>query len=327
MFKILSFFVFILCVMLNSQVEAASCSLVFDGQPWVAERNCCENGELSGRKLLQVAMATCFPLPPQEVPQVGTYFGCTFPRDSTFLSQFLSFVHRASTKSTICTLEIGCAMGDISSLVPLAFANDSHHFGIDLSAPALSIAKRVSKRRLSDLGLDHLLSYKEMSAFNIKEEFKEGELTAIYMQNVLHYFNPKQVVQFFQSVEFLLKKGGRIFIEAMSTDCKVSSDVYERNKEKALFAGWAEVHYVSYRMNGRRIDQTLSRELAAEDAVYEQRSVDSAETSQFREKLSRTNSFNQDIFEKMISEYFPFSLRMYASVLNGEKFQAILERI
>lgn len=84
----------------------------------------------------------------------GKFFGRTLPLKPGFDYPFLQFVSMRATISGVNTMEFGCSEGFLSVLVPFCFQNAGKHIGIDISGPAIDMAKtKVTPRVLTPFEL------------------------------------------------------------------------------------------------------------------------------------------------------------------------------
>lgn len=162
----------------------------------------------------------------------GRFFGRTLPTKPNIENPFLNYVKEKSASGAINTMEFGCSIGCVSLKVPFCFQGPGMHIGIDLSEEAIRAAK-ASMGLLSDHGLKKSCAFLPMNCFKILDKAPQytGKITSIFSQNLIHFFNPAQVHQFFSNIAELLVPGGRAYICVDAPDIRYTADTYNATAE------------------------------------------------------------------------------------------------
>jgi hypothetical protein len=164
---------------------------------------------------------------------------------------FLQHVKNTSQKKKhIITLEIAAGAGFVSWKVPLAFEKNGHHYANDLSSVVINswLVPIITKRyqQLSKPELSNLVTAITGSCFEILDKHPElvNKVDVIYVQNLEHFFNPKQHQKFLKLIETLLAPGGRAFLCAHSTQ-QVYTEAFhklflEREAKGEVYPGFVQ---------------------------------------------------------------------------------------
>jgi SAM-dependent methyltransferase len=196
-------------------------------------------------------------------------YGKVFHTLPDFELPFLQRVKKISEEKNIITLEIAAGLGFVSWKVPLAFKHQGHHYANDLSSKALNdVLVPLVTHRYHQLGQPELSKFITAipgSCFDILEKYPElvNKVDVIYVQNLEHFFNPKQHEKFLKLIETLLAPGGYVFLCAHSPPVPANSYYklfLEREAKGEIYPGFIQydvsfVQHVDYTL---QIDSKFS---------------------------------------------------------------------
>lgn len=175
------------------------------------------------------------------------YFGKTMATLAAIELPFLQFVKEISQKKQVYTLEIGAADGLVSWKVPLAFSGGSIHCVNDLSNHMLENFMLLAGMRLEGTELKKRICKISGDCLSVfKYESFKSKFSAIYVQNVEHFFNPVQHQEFLTLISELLEENGQAYLSSHSFGFGEDTDnplrkVYQEQKSKGdVYPGFAE---------------------------------------------------------------------------------------
>jgi len=167
------------------------------------------------------------------------FFGSTDYTIKDFELPFLQFVHEISTNKEVTTLEIAAADGYISFKVPLAFEKGGKHYVNELSSKLIKNFDENVDRVYSSIPQKEKL-YNSIvkipgDCFDILNKHPElkGKVDAIYIQHLVHFFNPEKQQLFLKLIEELLAPGGQAFICFNSPDF-ADTVIYKKSVDTVL---------------------------------------------------------------------------------------------
>lgn len=138
--------------------------------------------------------------------------GFAFPLDTEVLSYAMKFIKEQEVDTTVC--EIACAKGENGILLAYAGAKQVIFNDIDED----SIANLRNQITELPSQLKRVCKIDEGSCFGLLQRNPELENTIglIFCRNLIHFFNKKEQVSFFELIKKMLKPGGRAILIANS---------------------------------------------------------------------------------------------------------------
>jgi len=168
---------------------------------------------------------------------------------------FLKFVRDLSQEKHVQTLEIGGGLSLVLWKLPFAFSEEhggQHHFN-ELSREMVGkfTGALLDQRFSSKSDLRKNISIVPGDCFRVLSDLF-GIIDAVYVQNLEHYFSPKQHQEFMDLIEKLLVPGGKAFLcsNAPTNNKKFLKFWNQRKQEKDLYPGFASYTVEMEQLNG-----------------------------------------------------------------------------
>lgn len=161
------------------------------------------------------------------------YFGKTFHTLKSVQLPFLQFVHEISKNKNPVVLEIAASYGLVTWKIPYTFENGGTVYANELSSIMLNDEfDSVMNARLNGDNLSQIVHKIPGDCFNISSEHPEliGQVDAIFVQNLEHFFNPVQHQDFLKLLDTLLVESGRAFLASHTMQpgtAKRGNPIYE----------------------------------------------------------------------------------------------------
>lgn len=300
--------------------SASFCAENARSAEWVAEKH------RSNQALLQnVTVFSEHSREPERTRQVqfndGRFFGRTLPTKPDLEIPFLLFVKYKSKDSPVNTLELGCSEGLVSTKVPFCLNNPGKHLGIDLSEDALKQANSYAKQMLDPFKLKNTCSFLKMDCLKILEKAPKyrKKLTAIYSQNLIHFFNPAKTMEFFSIVDQLLAPGGKAFICADAPDIRYTADHYNemaKNPENTFPGFMTKVNEcVNWGTKGISMSgkpqitlpdpntECKTEVLSVRESLVQIKGTSSIELKPVKAERTTVNYFTPEVFRRLLATF------------------------